>query len=115
MHNAQGQTPPNLGVFKMTLLQLSKEKALDIVFINRPHLPTDWDVVMEADFNDRESFGDGFVIDDPYGGYSNDYVCSILLSVQSQLYSMAEAAISTVHESASKEATHQPHFTTEGE
>jgi hypothetical protein len=93
----------------MTLLQLSKEKALDIVFNTRPHLPNDWDVAMEADFNDREGFGDAFVVGDPYYGYSNDYVCSTLRSLHDQLYGMAEAAISTVHESASKEAKHQPH------
>jgi hypothetical protein len=94
---------------------MAKEKALDIVFNTRPHLPNDWDVAMEADFNDREGFGDAFVVGDPYYGYSNDYVCSTLRSLHGQLYGMAEVAISTVHESASKEAKHQPHFTTEGE
>jgi hypothetical protein len=52
---------------------------------------------MEADFNDREGFGDGFGLGDPYGGYSNDYVCSILRSLHGQLYGMAEAAITPVH------------------
>jgi hypothetical protein len=86
----------------MTLLQLSKEKALDIVFNSRPNLPTDWDTVMEADFNDREDFGDDFVVSDPYYGYSNDYVCSTLRSLHGELYSMAEAAISKVRNLASK-------------
>jgi hypothetical protein len=116
MHNAQGQTPPNLGVYKMTLLQLSKEKALDAVFVNRPNLPTDWDVVMEADFNDREGFGDDFVVSDPYYGYSNDYVCGTLRSLQGQLYSMAEVAINKVHDLAAKHRTNgNTNFTTEGE
>jgi hypothetical protein len=78
----------------MTLLQMSKEKALDMVFNTRPHLPSDWDVAMEADFNDREGFGDDFVVGDPYVWYSNDYVCGNLRYLHGQLYSMAEAAIS---------------------
>jgi hypothetical protein len=90
--------------------------ALDVVFTNRPYLPNDWDMVMEADFNDREGFGDNFVVSDPYDGYSNDYVCATLRSIQQQLYSMAEAAINKVHELATKELNNGNTIsTTEGE
>jgi hypothetical protein len=83
---------------------MAKEKALDIVFNTRPHLPNDWDVAMEADFNDREGFGDAFVVGDPYYGYSNDYICSTLRSLHGQLYGMAEAASNNDHISTTEGA-----------
>jgi hypothetical protein len=88
----------------MTLQQLAKEKALDIVFKLRPNLPTDWDTVMSQDSDDdHDGFGDGFVIWYPYKGYNNNFICITLQFLYEDLFSMAQYAIDRVYELASKE------------
>lgn len=99
----------------MTLSQMAREKALDIVFNTRPCLPNDWDVVMVADFNDREGFGDSFVVGDPYCGYSNDYVCSALRSLQRQMYDMAARTLYKVCKLAGTEPANNSSNLTHGE
>jgi hypothetical protein len=89
----------------MTLPQLAKEKALDIVFTSRPNLPTDWDTVMAANFNDRDGFGDDFVVLSLFRGYSNDFICATIQRLHEDLFSMAHHAIDKVYELSCKEST----------
>jgi hypothetical protein len=88
----------------MTLLEMSREKALDIVFDARPYLPTDWAAVM-AD-KDDEDFPEAFAVGEPYCGRSNDYVRAALLSLQGHLYSMAQCTIAKAYELASSDLSH---------
>jgi hypothetical protein len=78
----------------MTLLEMSREKALDIVFDARPYLPTDWASIMVD--KDDEDFPEAFVVGEPYCGRSNGYVRAALLSLQEHLYSMAQCTIDMV-------------------
>jgi hypothetical protein len=91
----------------MTLLEMSREKALDIVFDTRPYLPNDWYVFMEAGGDETP---EGFVVGEPYCGRDREYIRASLLELHSQLYNMAECAIQKVCDLASRHAPSGNHI-----